>query len=200
MSTLLQINSSLFSDEGQSSRLSNDFVARWREQNPEGQVIVRDLAAEPIPHLTAERLQAGLTAPEERTAEQQALAAEGDELIEELKQADVIALGLPMYNFSVPSTLKAWFDHVARAGTTFRYTEQGPVGLLENKTLYVFAARGGKYLGTSMDTQTDLVKHFFGLLGVTDVKFVHAEGLAMGDEIQQQALQAARDRIDSLAA
>ncbi|MCP1675264.1 FMN-dependent NADH-azoreductase [Natronocella acetinitrilica] len=200
MSTLLQINSSLFSDEGQSSRLSNDFVARWREQNPEGQVIVRDLAAEPIPHLTAERLQAGLTAPEERTAEQQALAAEGDELIEELKQADVIALGLPMYNFSVPSTLKAWFDHVARAGTTFRYTEQGPVGLLENKTLYVFAARGGKYLGTSMDTQTDLVKHFFGLLGVTDVKFIHAEGLAMGDEIQQQALQAARDRIDSLAA
>lgn len=200
MATLLQINSSLFSDQGQSSQLSNRFAAQWRQQHPEGRVIVRDLAAEPVPHLTAERLQAYTTSPEQRTEAQRRLAEQADALIDELRQADVIALGLPMYNFSVPSTLKAWFDHVARAGVTFRYTEAGPQGLLNDKALYVFAARGGRYLGTSMDTQTGLVRTFFNFLGIENIEFVHAEGLAMGEDTQQESLTLAEQRIASIAA
>jgi len=200
MRTLLQINSSLFSDQGQSSRLSNAYVARWQQQNPQGRVIVRDLAASPVPHLTAERLQAVSTAAEERTVEQQRIAAEADALIQELQEADVIALGVPMYNFSIPSTLKAWFDHVARAGTTFRYTETGPEGLLKNKQLLVFNATGGRHVGTPADTQTAFVQTFFNFLGITDIDFVRAEGLAMGEDAQQQSLDSALARIKALAA
>src|SRR5258708_7242755 len=136
MKTLLQINASLFSDGGQSSRLADAFVARWRAANPAGQVIVRDLARDPVPHLTAERFQAFLAKPEERSAEQHAHAGFSDALVDELKAADVIVLGLPMYNFGIPSTLKAYFDHVARGGVTFRYTANGPEGLLTGKKAY----------------------------------------------------------------
>lgn len=140
MKTLLQIKASLFSNDGQSSRLADRFVANWRKANAEGRVIERDLAVEPVPHLDAARFGAFLAKPELRTAEQAAVIAYSDQLIDELKSADVIVLGLPMYNFGVPSMLKAYFDHVARAGVTFRYTEGGPVGLLGGKQAYVFAA------------------------------------------------------------
>src|SRR5713226_9744130 len=136
MKTLLQIRTSIFSDGGQSSRLAERFVAAWRESNPGGQVIVRDLALEPVPHLDAARFGAFLAKPEDRTEEQAAVVAYSDELIDELKAADVIVLGLPMYNFGVPSMLKAYFDHIARASVTFRYTEKGPVGLLGGKQAY----------------------------------------------------------------
>src|SRR5262245_23311266 len=116
---LLQLNSSLYSGNGQSTRLANELVARWRADNPGGVVTVRDLAREPVPHLTAERFQAFITRPEQRTPAERAVAAESDALITELVRADVIVLGLPMYNFGVPSTLKSYFDHVARAGMTF---------------------------------------------------------------------------------
>ena len=144
MKTLLQINTSIFSDGGQSSRLAERFVAAWREANPEGTVVVRDLAKDPVPHIDAGRFGAFLAKPGERTSEQQRVVDYSDALIDELKRADVVVLGLPMYNFGVPSTLKAYFDHVARAGVTFRYTETGPVGLLKGKKVYVFAARGGR--------------------------------------------------------
>src|SRR5882762_8689875 len=114
MKTLLQIKSSLFSDGGQSSRLAGRFVAGWRESNPDGQVIVRDLALEPVPHLDAARFGAFLAKPGERSATQQAVIEYSDALIDELRRADVIVLGLPMYNFGLPSTLKAYFDHIAR--------------------------------------------------------------------------------------
>src|SRR5438105_6471051 len=116
MKTLLQIKSSLFSDGGQSSRLAERFVAAWRESNPHGRVIVRDLALEPVPHLDAARFGAFIAKPGERNAAQQAVIEHSDALIDELRRADVIVLGLPMYNFGLPSTLKAYFDHVARAG------------------------------------------------------------------------------------
>jgi FMN-dependent NADH-azoreductase len=193
MSTLLQLNSSLFSAGGQSSRLADQFVAQWRAAHPDGDVIVRDLARDPVPHLTAERFQAFLATPEERTPAQQAIVAESDALIDELKRADVIVLGLPMYNFGVPSTLKAYLDHVARAGVTFRYTEKGPVGLLTGKKAYVFAARGGRYSGTAADTQTGFVRQFLAFVGIEDVEFVYAEGLAIGAAAKEAALtQAAR--------
>src|SRR5690606_24510368 len=129
MTKLLQINTSLFSDNGQSSKLSQDFVAAWRARHPDGTVVVRDLAANPLPHLTARRFQACLAKPEDSTPEQQATVADSDALIDELKSADQIVIGLPMYTFGIPATLKAYIDHIARAGVTFRYTANGPEGL-----------------------------------------------------------------------
>jgi FMN-dependent NADH-azoreductase len=197
MKTLLQIRSSIFSDNGQSSQLANRFVEQWREANPRGRVVVRDLAAAPIPHLDAARFGAFLSKPEARTAEQAAVIGYSDALIRELKDADVVVIGLPMYNFGIPSTLKAYFDHIARAGVTFSYTEKGPVGLLTGKQVYVFAARGGLYAGTPKDTQTGYVREFLGFLGMTDIEFIYAEGLAISPESKQASLSKAHAQIDS---
>lgn len=198
--TLLQINTSLFAENGQSSKLAQDFVNVWQQRHPEGRVIARDLAKHPLPHLDAPRFQAFLAKAGERTAEQQAIVADSDALIDEIRAADVIVLGLPLYNFGVPSQLKAWIDHVARAGVSFRYTAQGPEGLLGGRKLYVFAARGGKYLGTPADTQTGYVQTFFNFIGIRDIEFVYAEGLNMGEEPKRQALAAAANEIQRLAA
>lgn len=198
MKTLLQIRSSIFSDGGQSSRLAERFVTAWREANPDGQVVVRDLARDPVPHLDAARFGAFLAKPAERTPEQQAVIAYSDALIGELKRADVVVLGLPMYNFGVPSTLKAYIDHVARAGETFRYSETGPVGLLLGKQAYVFATRGGMYAGTALDSQSNYIRDFFGFLGMRDLEFVYAEGLAISEASKQQSLDHADQQIDRL--
>jgi FMN-dependent NADH-azoreductase len=196
MTTLLQINSSLFSDGGQSSRLADRFVAAWRTAHPGADVVRRDLAVDPVPHLDAGRFLAFAAAPEARTPEQRAAIAQSDALIAEIKRADVLVLGLPMYNFGLPSTLKAYFDHIARAGETFRYTEQGAVGMLGGKKAYVFATRGGLYAGTPRDTQTGYVRDFLRLLGIADIEFVYAEGLAMGDASKEASLTAAQRAID----
>lgn len=194
MNTVLQLNTSILANEGQSTRLATEFV----RQLDAGEVIVRDLAKEPVPHLDAERFGAFVAKPESRSLKQDAYVAYSDGLISELRKADVIVLGLPMYNFGLPSTLKAYFDHVARAGVTFRYTDKGPVGLLTGKKAYVFATRGGYYAGSPKDTQTAYVRDFFAFLGITDVEFVYAEGLAMGDASKAAGLQKARDSIDRL--
>jgi len=198
MSTLLQLNTSLFSTGGQSSKLADEFVAGWRASHPGSKVIVRDLAHDPVPHLSAERFQAFLAKPEERTPDQRAVVDYSDTLIDELRRADVIVLGLPMYNFGVPSTLKAYFDHIARVGVTFRYTEKGPVGLLNGKKVYVFATRGGVYQGA--DSETAFVRQFLNFLGLADVEFVYAEGLAIGDAAKQAGLARAQVAIRRLTA
>lgn len=200
MKTLLQLNTSLFSEQGYSSRLAQRFVQAWQVQNPVHRVMLRDLAKEPIPHLTAERFQAFLRPSNERSPEQQAVVDYSDALIDELRLADVIVLGLPMYNFGVPSTLKAYFDHVARAGITFRYTETGPVGLLGEKTVYALTTRGGVYRGTVKDTQTLYVQDFFNFLGIHDIQFIYAEGLNLGEEQRGAALAQAEAQIIQLAA
>jgi FMN-dependent NADH-azoreductase len=201
MTTLLQINASLNNDNGQSSQLANQFVAAFHQRRPEAKIVVRDVAAaEPVPHLNAERFGAFITKPEERSAAQKAVVAYSDILINELKHADVIVLGLPMYNFGVPSQLKAYFDHIARVGVTFKYTEKGPVGQLTGKKVYVFAARGGVYAGTPMDTQTSYVRDFLRFLGMTDVEFVYAEGLAISPESKEVGLAKAIAEIARLAA
>jgi len=196
MKTILQLNSSIFSDGGQSSTLANELVARLREHGAE--VIRRDLARDPVPHLDAERFAALISSKEKRTSGQEQLVAYSDGLVAELKRADVIVLGLPMYNFGLPSTLKAYFDHVARAGVTFKYTDKGSVGLLAGKKAYVVAARGGFYAGKPSDTQSAYVRDFLAFLGITDVEFVYAEGLAVGDAQRTAALANARSRIESL--
>ena len=199
MATVLQLNASLFAEQGQSSQLSNAFVDAWATAHPGDQVVRRDLANDPLPHLDAARFTAFITPPEQRTADQQAHVAASDVLVDELRAADVVVLGLPMYNFGVPSTLKAYFDHVARAGVTFRYTATGPEGLLHGKKAYVLAARGGLYQGTPRDTQTGYVRDFLAFIGITDVEFVYAEGLSMGPEPKAAALGSANDSIGRLA-
>jgi FMN-dependent NADH-azoreductase len=200
MKTLLQINSSIFSSGGQSSQLADQFVAAWHINHSDAQVVVRDLAQDPLPHLDAQRVTAFFAKPDDRTPEQQAFVAESDALIKEIKQAEVIVIGLPMYNFGIPSTLKAYFDHIARAGVTFRYNSNGPEGLLNGKKVYVFATRGGLYAGTSLDSQTRYVKDFLGFLGISDVEFVYAEGLNMGEESKDAALTKAKQQLATLAA
>lgn len=199
MTTILQLNNSVFGDNGQSSRLADEFVAKRREAEPDVRVIRRDLAAQPVDHLSGERFRAALTSPEERTSEQAREAALADTLIEELQSADEVVIAAPTYNFNVASTLKAWFDHVARAGTTFRYTEQGPEGLLSGKTAYVFLTSGGQYAGTDLDFQKPYIQHFLGFLGIADIHFVRAEGLAMGEQLSQTALAEAEKAIHQLA-
>jgi len=197
--TLLQLNSSIHGAAGQSSQLASELVARWKAQHPKGTVLVRDLNADPLPHLTAERFQAFLTKAGNRTPEQERVIAQSDALISELKRADVIVIGLPMYNFDVPSTVKAYFDHIARAGVTFRYTANGSVGLLTGKKVYVIATRGGLYAGSPTDTQSAYVRQFLHLLGIEDVEFVYAEGLAISDASSQAALAQAREVIEGLS-
>jgi len=196
--SLLQINASIFSNHGQSTRLADEFVASWRAGNPGAHVVVRNLAEDTVPHLDAERFGAFLAKPGERSVEQQAVVDYSDALIDELKRADVIVLGLPMYNFGVPSTLKAYIDHIARAGETFKYTDKGPVGLLTGKKAYVFATRGGLYAGTPLDTQTAYVRDMLRFLGIDDVEFVYAEGLAIGAEQKAAALSKAQRAIERL--
>ncbi len=207
MKTYLQLNSSLHGAESQSSRLARQFVEtlvradhRVDAAAASARVVVRDLAEQPLPHLTAERFTAFVTSPEQRTADQARIAAESDALVAELAEADVIVIGLPMYNFGVPSTLKAYFDHVARAGVTFRYTANGPEGLLRGKRACVIATRGGKHAGTPSDLQSAFVRQFLGFIGITDVEFIYAEGLALGEESRTAAIVEAGKRIEQLAA
>jgi FMN-dependent NADH-azoreductase len=190
MTTLL-LKTSLFGDAGLSSRLATDFAERRG-----GRVVVRDLAKDPVPHLTAERFQAFLAKPEARTPEQQAIVDDSDRLIAELAQADTLVIGLPMYNFALPSTLKAYFDHIARAGVTFKYTDKGAVGLLTGKKAYVIVARGGLY--GPQHLHTHYVRDFLAFLGITDVEFVYAEGLAVSPAAKEAALAKARTQIARL--
>lgn len=183
MSTILHITASIRSDESISRGLSTRIVEGLAERE-NAEIITRDLADNTLPYVSAERFAANGTPPAERTAEQQQLAAIADELIEELQRADTIVMGIPIYNFGVPATVKAWADLVARAGTTFKYTENGPVGLLEGKKVYLAVASGGTAVGSAIDFMTPWLKQFLGFLGLTDVEIVAADGImgAGGEE------------------
>src|SRR5690606_36397477 len=195
------IKTSLNGENGQSSILSNQFAAHWLANNPGGRVLVRDLAANPVPHLDGERFGAFLTPVEKRSSAQRQIVEYSDALINELKQADAIVIGLPMYNFGIPSTLKAYFDHVARSGVTFRYTANGPEGMLPNVPVHILAARGGVYEGTNADSQTGYMKTFLSFIGLGDVRFIYAEGVAMGEDAKQKAIEAAeRAIVETIAA
>ena len=191
MATLLHIKTSLFGDNGQSAQLAKSFVDKWLADNSDGVVIERDLASDPFPHLDAFRVTALNSPAEERDADQEAVVALADALLAEVKSADTIVIGLPMYNFNIPSQLKSWFDHLARAGVTFHYTEEGPVGLIEDKPVYLVATRGGLYSEQGQDFQVDFVKQFLGFIGLKDTRLVLAEGLEM-DTHRDQSLEQAR--------
>lgn len=198
MKTLLNIRGSLFGADSASAQLAERFVSNWRADNPDGRVLTRDLVPGAIPALTAERYRAFNTPASERSEAQRRDLALSDELVAELESADVVVLAVPMYNFSVPAAVRDYFDHVARAGRTFRYTANGPEGLLNDKKAYVFITRGGRYAGDA-DTQRPYLSQFLGFIGLTDVEFVLAEGLAMGDDARRRSLDDAGRTIDTLA-
>src|SRR5437764_5824275 len=201
---ILQINSSarpLVNGEGShSTRLANAIVARLRDAHPDATLHVRDLGRTPHPVLDEATLQALFTPAGERTPEQAARVALDDALIAELQAADVVVLGVPMYNFGVPAQLKNWIDAIARAGVTFRYTEKGPEGLLKGKKVYVALTRGGQYRNTPSDTQVPYLKTVFTFLGLTDVQFVYAEGLAMGADAERNGIASAHEQIEEALA
>jgi FMN-dependent NADH-azoreductase len=197
---ILQINSSAKSEGSQSTRLAARLVERLREVDPEATLTLRDLSRTPHPVMDDAALQALFTPAEKRSDEHVARVALDDALIAELQAADIVVLGVPMYNFGVPAQLKNWIDAISKAQVTFRYTANGPEGLLKGKKVYVALTRGGLYRNTPADTQVPYLKTIFSFLGLTDVQFVYAEGLAMGPEAEQKALASAHEQIEEAVA
>ena len=179
---ILQINASARRDGANSTRVADQITARLQAANPSATLTLRDLAVTPHPLLDEAALGALFTPADARSPEQTARVALDDALIAEIQAHDTVVLGVPMYNFGVPVQLKSWIDAIARAGVTFRYTASGPEGLLTGKTVYVALARGGLYRDTPNDSQVPYLKSVLGFLGLTDVRFIYAEGLAMGPE------------------
>lgn len=195
MHNILFIKSSLNGEQGQSNMLGQSLIAQF-ETNRKVNVVERDLAKSPLPHLTQDEMIAWGAQAEQRTDKQSELAALSDNLINEVTNSDTLVIAMPMYNFGVPSTFKAWVDRIARAGVTFRYTENGPVGLVENKKVIVLAARGGIYQGTEKDSQTQYLKDVFAFIGINDIQFIYAEGLNMPES--DKRLETAQQAISSV--
>jgi FMN-dependent NADH-azoreductase len=195
---ILQINSSLRGAQSESNRVANAIVAKVAAANPGATVTVRDLGANPHPVLDEAALGALFTPADQRTAEQAARVALDDALIAEAQAADVIVLGAPMYNFGMPIQLKAWFDAIARAGVTFRYTENGPEGLLKNKKVVVATARGGIY-PLDADPQVPHIRMLLNFLGLTDHEFIYSAGQAMGPEAAAKGQAEADAAVAALA-
>ncbi|MDO6387800.1 MULTISPECIES: FMN-dependent NADH-azoreductase [unclassified Uliginosibacterium] len=193
---ILQINSSVRGDASASTRLANSIVSRLRALDPSASLTVREAGSQPI--LDEAALGAIFTPAEARTPEQAARAAIDFAAIAEVQAADVIVIGVPMYNFGVPVQLKAWIDAIAKAGVTFQYTANGPEGLLKGKKVYLALARGGLYRDTPADSQTPYLKSVLGFLGLNDVSLIHAEGLSMGEEAAAKAFAEAEAEIAAL--
>lgn len=196
---ILQINSSARSwangQGSQSTRLANELVEQLRAANPGVTLTLRDLTAQPHPALDEAALGALFTPADARSAEQHARVALDQALIDEVKAADVIVIGVPMVNFGITSQLKNWIDAIAKAGVTFKYTATGPVGLVEGKKVYAVLTRGGVYRDQPHDTQVPYLRQTLGFLGITDIGFIYAEGLAMGPDAEAKALASARAEI-----
>ncbi len=200
MSHLLIVTSSLSGAASQSNRLIERYSAGLAAADPRLEITRRDLGAQPVAPLDGARLGALGTPAAARTALQATVAAESDALIAELKAADVVLIGAPMYNFTVPSQLKSWFDHVARAGVTFRYTAAGPEGLLTGKRAVIVTTRGGRHQGAPEDHVVPYIQTMLAFIGIRELEIVYAEGLAIGERERQSSLAAAEARIDALTA
>ena len=199
MSRVLVIESSARQQGSVSRELTQQFIAQWHAANPADQIQVRDVAANPLPHLDLTLLGGWMTPAEQQSDAEKAALARSNELTEELLAADVLVLAAPMYNFSIPSTLKAWLDHVLRAGVTFKYTETGPQGLLTGKRAFVLTARGGIYAGSALDHQEPYLRQALAFIGIHDVQFIHAEGMNMGGEFLEKGLAQAKAKLAEVA-
>ena len=191
---LLCLNPSIFGSSAKCYELTDHAVAGLLAKYPDAHLTNRDLDGS-IDHLSLAEFEANSTPSSKRTPEQAQLAQFADLLIEELQAADVVVIGVPMYNFAMPTTLSSWFDRVLRAGVTFGYTESGPKGLLSDKRVLLCLTRGGTYLGSELDAQTPLLKTLTGFVGLTDVSFVYAEGLSQGVRSVDEIMDSARKQI-----
>ena len=203
MTTLLHITSSLFDaadKQGVSTQLGHELVAGLQAADPALQVHTRDFSHTPIPYLDNGWLGALFTPAADRSEDQAAKVAFSDALIAEVKAADVLVIGVPTYNFSVPAMLRSWADHVARAGVTFHYTDKGPVGLAGEKKVYLVIASGGIHEEGKTDHVRPWLRTFLGFLGMSDLEFVVAGGLNMGESARAQGLQNAREKMAALLA
>ena len=196
---ILQINSSarpFANGQGsQSTRLASELVETLRAGDAGATLTLRDLTANPHPALDEATLGALFTPADARTPAQHARVALDQALIDEVNAADVIVIGVPMVNFGITSQLKNWIDAIAKAGVTFKYTANGPVGLIEGKKVYAVLTRGGIYRDQPHDTQVPYLRQTLGFLGIKDVEFIYAEGLAMGPDAEAKALASARAEI-----
>ncbi|MDD0977666.1 FMN-dependent NADH-azoreductase [Pseudomonas fontis] len=199
MSRVLIIESSARQQDSISRQLTRDFAAQWQAANPADTLTQRDLAVNPVPHLDSHLLGGWMKPEAQRSAEELQALARSNELTDEVLAADVLVLAAPMYNFAIPSTLKAWLDHVLRAGVTFKYTETGPQGLLTGKRAYVLTARGGIHAGASSDHQEPYLRQVLAFIGIHDVTFIHAEGLNMGGDFHEKGLNQAKAQLAAVA-
>jgi len=203
MTNLLYVTASLSGPNSKSRLIGSEFLEAWQAANGPANIVSRNLGDGSVPHLTGEHIKAWMTAPEQRSEREQVLSRESETLVEEIEAADVVVIAVPMYNFAIPSTLKAWIDHIVRAGRTFRYTAEGkPEGLLKNKKVFVIAARGGIYTGESpiraLDFQEPYLRAVLGFIGLTDMTFVHVEGQRMGPDSAEAGLVRARKSLDGV--
>ncbi|AZC49163.1 FMN-dependent NADH-azoreductase [Pseudomonas chlororaphis] len=199
MSRVLIIESSARQQDSVSRQLTQTFIKQWQAAHPADQITLRDLAVTPVPHLDINLLGGWMKPAGQRNEIEEASLQRSNELTDELLAADVLVMAAPMYNFAIPSTLKAWLDHVLRAGVTFKYTETGPQGLLNGKRAYVLTARGGIYAGSTADHQEPYLRQVMGFIGIHDVEFIHAEGMNLGGDFQEKGLNQANAKLAQVA-
>ncbi|MBD2796774.1 FMN-dependent NADH-azoreductase [Xenorhabdus sp. 18] len=200
MNKVLVLKSSILAQYSQSNKLADYFMEKWLADHAESNITIRDLAENPVPVLDGELVSALRPSDAALTERQKTVLALSDKLVSELKTHDVIVITAPMYNFTIPTQLKTYFDLIARVGVTFQYTENGPEGLLKGKRAVILTSRGGIYKNSPADVMTPYLRTFLGFIGITDVEFVFAEGLALGAETANQIHQDARDTIDAVVA
>ncbi|MBA1196930.1 FMN-dependent NADH-azoreductase [Pseudomonas plecoglossicida] len=199
MSHVLIIESSARQQDSVSRQLTRDFIQQWQAAHPGDQINLRDVAANPLPHLNADLLGGWMKPAEQRSMPEQEAFERSNQLTDELLAADVLVMAAPMYNFTIPSTLKAWLDHVLRAGITFKYTPTGPQGLLQGKRAIVLTARGGIHAGAGSDHQEPYLRQAMAFIGIHDVEFIHAEGLNMSGDFHEKGVNQAKARLAALA-
>ncbi|ENK1255629.1 FMN-dependent NADH-azoreductase [Vibrio vulnificus] len=195
MSRLLVLKSSILGDYSQSNKLVDEFINKFDQKD----IVVRDLAQQPLPVLDFQ-VATALRASGDLNEAQQAIVELSDQLIAEIKHAETLIIAAPMYNFTVPTQLKNWIDLIARAGVTFTYTEQGPKGLIEGKKAVVVTTRGGIHKDAASDNITPYLKTVLGFIGITEVEFVYAEALNMGEDFASKGLASASEHLAALTA
>lgn len=195
MKKILHVISSLNGQNSYSMALGNKILEQLKKENPDSEVVERNLVAEDFPHITADKWQAIITPEENRTEAQRETIAFQDEVIQELLDADILVIGAPLYNFGIPSQLKAWIDHLAKSGVTFKYTEEGPQGLVSGKKVYIAMSSGGVYSeNAAYDFVSDYLIKVLGFLGMTDVELIRVEGIAI-PELRDEALNKAEKQL-----
>lgn len=202
MVNILHLDSSPRGDRSKSRQLAREFITKWKTLHPKHSLTYRDLRKSPIPHVTEEWIAADYTPSEARTLEMIDVLKFSDELVDEFLAADSYVFSVPMYNFSIPSAFKAYIDYIVRVGRTFAVIDGGFKGLVEGKKIVFITARGDEYGAGSLhegwDAQEPALRFPFQFIGITDIKFIHANGLDLGDEARQRGLNEARIEIEDL--